>query len=161
MTKRILAAIAGILMVAGCSSNSSTGPDGNTGGATGTLTATVNGAPFSATFHTTATVTNNIVVVQGEEQAGGAYTYNLITIAIGNFSAPGTFSLALGNANGANALWTAGTADWSTALTGGTGTITVTAYNATHIAGTFSFTAVSSAGADNVVVTNGKFDVPF
>ena len=47
--------------------------------------------------------------------------------------------------------------------TGGSGTLTVTAIDATHVAGTFAFTAVAGGGGSGGPrqVTNGQFDIKF
>ena len=53
---------------------------------------------------------------------------------------------------------------WSATLAGGGGMLTITALDASHFAGTFSFTAVPNAASvatGNRVVTSGAFDVEF
>jgi hypothetical protein len=49
---------------------------------------------------------------------------------------------------------------WDTFGAGATGTVTVTTLSATHVAGTFSFSAIPQSGTTGaMVVTQGAFDI--
>ena len=52
---------------------------------------------------------------------------------------------------------------WSSNLSGGTGSVTITAYSADHAEGTFVFTAVAVEGttASGRRAVSGQFNVPF
>ncbi|HEX3928009.1 MAG TPA: DUF6252 family protein [Gemmatimonadales bacterium] len=149
------------LALAACGGSSTpTGSNNNNGNNTnvhGTMTATVNGSAFSASYISRATVSGNIISIVGE-QVLGTTNITSITFAVGNISV-GTFSLANTDAHGGNAILTLGTNVYSSAASGGSGSVIFTAYDSTHIAGTFSFVGVASTG--NATVTNGQFDLTF
>jgi hypothetical protein len=91
---------------------------------------------------------------------GTAWSTTCVTTASG----PGTFSMSSGAANALVNLLPASAAAWTANVTGGSGTITLTALSQTGASGTFSFTAVPLAGTGatgNKVVTGGVFSVTF
>ncbi len=134
-----------------------TGPGGNTNG---DMTAKIDGSSFTsvATFATrNATNAGSTVALSGANSAGTG-------IGIGFLDAgPGTYSITNVSATNANVLDSQGHV-WVASVLGGDGTVTITAIDATHVAGTFSFNAVASApsGATGTkAVTNGSFDIKF
>jgi hypothetical protein len=138
----------------GGGSNGPTAPPGGSG--PGTMTAQVNGSAWTATVVKRAFVNSGLVTIQGSDGS------RIITI-VARASAAGAYSLAVGNGIGHNALYTviSPAANWSTALTGGTGTITITAISATNVSGTFIFTATSSvSGTAPAQITAGQFNLP-
>ena len=73
----------------------------------------------------------------------------------------GTFNVGVGQAGIAQVV--VGTQVWPTALTGGIGSVVVTAINSSTATGTFSFSAPASTGGapGTKVVTSGTFSLEF
>ena len=144
----------------GGSDNSATDPTANgaAGVTNGTFSATINGTNWSAIGKVAVTRGGSIISV-----AAGSLTY-VVGFGVGAATVAGVYPLSYQNPSGSIAIVTntAG-AGWSTAVSGGTGTLTITALTATHLAGTFVFDAPSTTGSANgtLHVTNGKFDVTF
>jgi len=144
----------------GSDSSASTDPNanGSAGVTNGTFTATINGTNWSAVGKVAVTRSASIISI-----AGGSLSY-VVSFGTGTANVAGVFPLTYLNPSGALAIVsnTSG-ASWSTALPGGTGTLTITALTATRVAGTFVFDAPSASGSGNgtLHVTNGKFDVTF
>jgi hypothetical protein len=138
----------------GGGSGNPTAPPGS--GSGGTMTAQVNGSAWTATITKRAfTGGGGLITVQGQDGS------NRIITIVARAAAPGTYSLAIGNGLGHNALYTVAASSWSTLLQGGTGTFTITTFTTTQVTGTFSFTAISNvSGTAPVQVTNGQFDLP-
>jgi hypothetical protein len=154
----VLAATLAATLACGGSSGPAGPSANNNNNAAGTMTAQVNGSGWTASVVKRAFLSGGTVLtVQGSDGQN-----RIITIVVRGTTA-GNYSLALGNGLGHNALYTAnlGTANWSTALNGGTGTFTITSITATQVRGTFTFTGVSNvAGTAPVQVTSGQFDLP-
>jgi hypothetical protein len=95
-------------------------------------------------------------IVQGFDEDG-----NIIVIAIPEYDGPGTYEL--GNINGefsASGLFGNGT--WSSVVTGGSGTATITTDDDQETTGTFDFVGVNSNDeSSNRTITNGSFRVQF
>jgi len=144
------ASSAALLLAVGCSS--STGPGSN---GSAPMSASVDGAAWSASS-TSATFNNGILAMAGVNPQSG-------TIALGVIaSAPGTS--AIGLALPGNASFTNGGTSWEAAISGGSGSITITSLTTTEAKGTFQITAapVTGTGATgSKVVTQGTFDVTF
>jgi hypothetical protein len=120
------------------------------------MTAQVSGSAWTATIVKRAFTSGGLLTIQGSDGS------RLITI-VARASATGSYSLAFANGLGHNALYTtvSPAANWSTALQGGNGTITITAMSATNVTGTFTFTATSpNAGTAAIQATNGQFNLP-
>jgi hypothetical protein len=151
-TVRLLAAMA---LVAACSDNDPSGP----GGSNNYISATVNGAAWAGSSVKYATYSSQVLSIGGTNGSG-----QLVSIALANLTAVGTYSLSPGNPNAgiANVIEGGGTAIWASNIGGGSGTITVTTFSLTRMAGSFSFSAVpANAGATGtMVVANGSFDLP-
>ncbi len=142
-----------LITAAACGGGSDpTAPPGASGA--GTMTAQVNGSAWNATVLKRAFSSGGLLTVQGSDGS------RIVTIVV-RLSAPGSVSLAIGNGLGHNALYTVTPAgNWSTALTGGSGTFTISTISATQVHGTFSFTGISNvSGTAPVQVTNGQFDL--
>ena len=154
-------AVAGIGLVAACSSSmpTSTGNGTNYNLATGTMTASVDGEGWTANFLTHATLTSGTLSITGEFFDGSTTTNRVITMAATSIQTTGTYSIGPSSPNGGNALMTLGSSVWSSVASGGSGTLIITALNATHVAGTFVFVGVMGGSPSDV--TNGVFDIPF
>jgi Family of unknown function (DUF6252) len=138
---------------------SSTGPTSNssTNSCSTPLSAIVNGVAWCSPLPQVSS-SSTIVSIAGFDSG--------ITSAIAVAAAAtttGTYSLAFGNSTGGFATYAKGSQGWSSGLSGGTGSITITTRTANHIVGTFSFTAVPSNGGatGTIQVTNGKIDITF
>jgi hypothetical protein len=136
--------------VLACSDNGA-GPNGN-----GTVTAKIDGASWDASAEVQATYIAYVLAVGGLDSQARA-----IVISVPSVTATGTFSLAAGQP--AFATVTFGAETWSSAITGGTGSVIVSTLTGSHAIGTFSFTAPgSTSGATGTkVVTSGTFDVRY
>ena len=139
----------------GSSTTTITGTNNNNSSAP--MSATIDGAAWSAQLPS-ASYTNNLVVVAGVDNALTA------SVSFGfGATAPGTYSLGFANPNGGTGIIVKSGKSWGTSLQGGTGSVTLTTLTAHHLVGTFTFNAVASGGgaAGTSVVTNGKFDITF
>jgi hypothetical protein len=133
-------------------SNYDTGPSGN-----GTISASIDGASWTGATTVQASYIASVFVVGGLDSQG-----RQIVITIPGVAAGGTFSLNSGEA--AFAVVGFGAQIWSTSLTGGTGSITISTWSGSHAVGTFSFTAPPNAGSGasgTKVVSSGTFDVRY
>ena len=147
-----------LLAVVACG-GSSTGPTSNSGSnsCSTPLSATVNGAPWCSPLPQ-AIYSKSIVSLAGFD-AGLTSSIAIAVAATG----PGTYPLAFGNNIGGFATFAKAGQGWSTGLSGGTGSITITTLTANHIVGTFVFNAVpSNGGAQGTIqATNGQINVTF
>jgi hypothetical protein len=133
-------------------SNYDTGPSGN-----GTISASIDGASWTGATTVQASYIASVFVVGGLD--GQA---RQIVITIPDVAAAGTFSLNSGQA--AFAVVSFGAQIWSTTLTGGTGSVTISTWSGSHAVGTFSFTAPPNTGSGATgtkVITSGTFDVRY
>ncbi|MBL0939602.1 MAG: hypothetical protein IBJ03_11945 [Gemmatimonadaceae bacterium] len=150
--KRLALVALVLVMACGSDKDSPTGPNGS-----GSVTAMIDGAAFSADLAVQATRSGNLL-------SFGAVTSTSRQI---NFALPnvtGTGTVQLGGGAPATVTYTEGTRGWVTSLVGGSGSVNITTLTANRAAGTFSFTAIPSASTGatgNKVVTNGTFDVKF
>jgi hypothetical protein len=122
----------------------------------GTMTASIDGSAWNAGLTVAATYQGNTFGI------GGTDGTRQITIAVTDVTGTGTFDFGLGEAGAA--IIAQGSESWTTTLTGGSGTLTISSINATGASGTFSFTAMPTPGSgatSNRVVTNGTFSVTF
>ena len=141
----------------------STGPTQTTNLVTnGSFSANVNGTAWSGVGRVAVSQSSGLLVIAA---VSGTYVFSF---GIGPFSGPATYSLVyapLANPPTASqAIVSQGSQSWGTSIQGGTGSITITAFAAGHVAGRFSFDAPSAAsggGGGALHVTNGSFDVTF
>jgi hypothetical protein len=134
-------------------------PGGN--GATGSISAQINGVSWVAVCVKSATFFNGIVSFAGSDNVADVANAQVIGIAT-QASGPGTFPISL--ANGANGQLTiGGTQVWeANAVLGGSGTITITILTATGTSGTFSFNLIAVPPATGTkTITNGVFNLTF
>lgn len=145
------------------------------------MTATVNGAAFTADFSTQGTVQNsaaqgpNVVQVNGVGCVdGSAARARQILITLGRLTpiTPGTYRLeaaAQGQPPGSGYSGVASLVSapnlWSSNIGSGSGTVTFTTVSATRLAGTFSLVVAPAPGNTSgnqatFTITNGAFDIP-
>ena len=159
MRRTMLSAIL-LLSVVACGSDSGNSLTGTNPTGSGPLSATIDGKAWASAVPA-AIYRNNIVSIAGID-AALTTTLSFAFAATG----PGTFSIAPGNQTGGLGLVVktgATSQTWGSALTGGSGSVTLTTLTANHVVGTFAFDAVPSGGGatGTVHVTGGKFDITF
>jgi hypothetical protein len=153
------------LALVACGNDNGTG---SSGGTSSSMSATVDGHAFNPpSTAITATKTGNAVTFTGVATSGG--TTITVTIALPNVTVPGTLILnpTLASQSGRvtiseGSASTTGT--WTTSLSPGNGSVTLTAVAASRVAGTFQFTGQfepGSAVTGQVSVTSGSFDIRF
>jgi len=127
------------------------------------MRATVAGVAFEPPAATVgASYASNVLTLQGSTTSNPV---TAVSINVLNVTGPGTYQL---NPNFAGTFGqvaiTAGAAAqvWTTALSPGNGSITVTTLSSTRVAGTFTFTAQFASGGatGQKTVTSGSFDIP-
>lgn len=128
----------------------------------GTMSATVDGVPWTAVspFGSTSTgpASYNLAVLTGIMPATTIGVSLTFPAVVGTYDITGRELIYLSLMQGF------GTTRWTAApfAAGTSGTLTVTTASPTHVAGTFSFTAVASVAGTSPstrVVTNGAFDL--
>jgi hypothetical protein len=158
---------------AACSGGSSSSPGapsptnggggGSPGGATpnGTLSATIDGVPWTASVSVQTQFNNGILSMAGGDnrqtlsiavtanRGAGTYTTGVIdpqNVVVSNLSMPGS------------------TSAWLSGPTFGSGSVTITSLTSTSASGTFTLTLAPTPGTGatgNKVLTNGVFNVTF
>jgi hypothetical protein len=147
-----------LLSIAACGgSDSITGTNSNCGTTT-TISATIDGTAWCSPAAAVNHANNSIIAVAGID-LGLTASVSFGVVA----PSPGTYSVAFGNQTFGSATITEAGKGWSSALQGGTGSVTFTTLTANHVVGTFAFDAVGASGGatGTVHVTNGKFDITF
>lgn len=153
-------ALAASITFVACGSDA-TGPVN--GGPDGTMSATVAGEFFSPPPATVAaSYVNQVLTLQGSTTSNPV---TAISINVLNVTGPGTYQLNPNfAATFAQVAITSGASAqvWSTVLSPGNGSITVTTLNSERVAGTFTFTAQFASGGatGQKSVTSGTFDIP-
>lgn len=141
---------------AGCGGDN-TGPNGQTNG---DMTAKIDGASFTSVTtlaHRNVTNAGTIIAISGADAHGTGLGFAFVDAGAGTYPIGGLTPTNATVLDGTGKVWTAG-------ATGGSGTLTVTALDGTHVAGTFAYSAVASAGTGATgtkAVTQGVFDVRF
>lgn len=135
----------------------------------GTMTARIDGQPFTAS--TTLTSAEFFSAFSESVVIGTGPAGNEIVLFLYNIGAPGTYRLGVAETNfgGEGAVSETNFGDggavsesfWLTDRNGAAGTVTIGALTARRITGTFSFVARDIDHASNRTVTDGVFDVPF
>ena len=139
----------------GCGGDN-TGPNGQTDG---DMTARIDGSSWSsvAAFATrNATNAGNIVALSGADTHSIALAFAFVDTGPGTYTIDGT--------SATNAVLTDGGKGWVASAVGGSGTITVTTLDATHVVGTFAFSMVANDGTGATgtkSITQGAFDIKF
>jgi hypothetical protein len=145
-------ALAGSAATGLACSNYDTGPSGN-----GTISASIDGASWSASSSVQASYITYALIIDGIDSQA-----RQINLFLPNVMATGSFALDAGQPAVAEVSF--GFQTWSTAMTGGTGSVTLTTLSGSHAIGTFSFTAspnAQSGATGTKVVTNGTFDIRY
>ena len=159
-----LALLATTAAVSACGGDDDgTGP---TPGGSKSMQASVAGEQWSANpLAITAARSGTVLSIAGSDIKSGTTTQ--ININLPNVTGPGVFQL---NPNFAGQLAlltvTTGTTPsvWTTALSPGSGSISISTLTTERVAGTFSFTAQASAGTAATgqrLVSSGTFDIAF
>lgn len=120
----------------------------------GTISALVDGNAWRGASLARAFTVGPVLSVAGQDTDGRALTMAIVA------TGPGTYSL--NHPNASNAVMTLGGQQWFTAFVGGLGTVTITQFTSTRVAGTFALTLQPSTVNMNpraVDVTNGQFDI--
>lgn len=143
-------ALAGAAAIAACGY----GSNNNNNSQNNTLTAIIDGTAFTAT-NVTATHSGNTLSITATA------ANQQIVLMVPNVTSTGTFSLAAGQVSTGQVL--VAPQNWTTAMAGGTGSVTITGYSSTFASGTFTFSAPAGTGgaAGTKVVTGGSFTVYF
>ncbi|MEO5824943.1 MAG: DUF6252 family protein [Gemmatimonadales bacterium] len=140
-------------VVGACGDDNGTNNGG--GDDSNTLTATIDGAAFTANSSVTATQLDGTLTITGL-----ASNNRGIKIELPQVTQAGTYDTGPGF--GAIVTYNIGLTPYKTSVSGGSGTVTVTSYSSTRVAGTFAVTTVATGGSvGNRVITNGKFNVKF
>jgi uncharacterized protein DUF6252 len=144
--------VAAVVGLAACGSSDSTGP----GPDNGSMSAKIDGANWTSSLTALVQRSGNIVSVAGSNGAGK-------TIIAFAWVDAGVGVYPISNVSPTNASLTDNAKSWTASVVGGSGNVTVTAIDATHVAGTFAFTLVAGGnGASGTRdVTNGQFDIQF
>jgi len=151
----------GTLLVSASCEHTGTGSDQAVNGVlNGTFSATINGAAWSATGRVVASEPAGAALIL--DATSPTYAMKLTMAPLAGFGSA-TFSLDAAPANGSLVTLTSSAGKWSTANTGGTGTISLTTLSSSRATGTFTFDAPASAGSGTTThtVVTGKFDVTF
>jgi len=163
---RGMAPLLGLLLATACGgSDGPTDPNPATPpppGGNATYTASVDGQAWASAASLTSVTAalSGTYIISGSVLAGAST--RAITLNLMNIPGPGTYPLGTGaGVSGGSAIYAENVGGWITPLSGEAGTLTITTLTATRIAGTFSFTAVASAGSATGTrsVTNGAFDL--
>ena len=143
-----MAALSGLVA---CGSSSTTGP----GAGNGSITANIGGSSWTASVGVNAVHSANIISLGGGKiNPSESFAMAFVDAGVGTYT--------IGPLSPTNALFNQGAKGWVASPVGGSGTITVTALDAVHVAGTFTFTMVDNGGGGGTLaVTNGQFDVKF
>ncbi len=160
-----MTALTTLLALAACGGGTPTG----SGGATeSSMAATADGMDFRASSAAiTATRNGNSLVFTGTQTSGS--TTISVTISLPNVTVPGTLTLTPTQPSQFGKLIismgsVATTGAWSTLLSPGSGTVTLTTVAAQRVAGTFQFTGQfdpATAATGQKSVTSGSFDLRF
>jgi len=160
-----MTALCTLLALAACGGNTPTG----SGGATeSSMAATADGMDFRpASGAITATRAGNALLFTGTQTSGN--TTISVTISLPSVTLPGTLTLNPNQPSQFGKLIismgsAATTGAWSTVLSPGSGTVTLTTVAAQRVAGTFQFTGqfdASTAATGQKSVTSGSFDLRF
>lgn len=148
--------VTSLVLVAACGGGGGPGNNNNAGN----MSASIDGAGWSATSATSSANAGGIFTITGVQVGSGTS----VTMTLYSIGAPGTFPLGVGSTvAGGLASVVSGTSGWSTPLSGDAGSVTVTSVSPTRIVGSFTFTAAAvtpPGSTGNRVVTQGRFDVP-
>jgi len=122
---------------------------------TGILKATVEGEAFTASLATSAVHTGGVLAIAGSDSRG-----RQIQLRVVGADKAGTYSLGgLTNMNVATVtLAPEASQTFVTSMIAGTGSVVITEFTSSRVAGTFSFTALNSATVQKKV-TDGSFNL--
>ena len=153
MQRRVLTAISALLVSTACGSSTSTGPTNTKTNPPRSMSARVDGTAWTATS-VGAGVTNGIAILVGTNVSESVSISFVPTVGTQTMTPTG---IVIGQVTIGGQTWQA------TGASGSSGSVTVTTATATHVVGTFSFTAPPLGGGSAAArqVTAGVFDVTF
>jgi hypothetical protein len=153
--------VAAIATLPGCG-----GDDNPAGpGADGPMSATIDGESWTAGGFALAQTVPNVpgaFILTGTEAFVAGRELRSMTLTLYSIAGAGTYPLGVNlMVPGGNAIVANTTSGWGTPLSGAAGTITITTFSETRIAGTFSFVASATTGSatGSATVTDGEFDL--
>jgi uncharacterized protein DUF6252 len=130
-----------------------------------TLSALIDGVPWTSSLTRRATLTNNFLAVTGQDTSFRVITL-VVPIGAGLLvppSPPPTISLDFTAGVRGTVTMVLGAQNWDNGHAGGAGSFTVTSISATRVTGTFTVTLVSNpinaAPVPTAHLTNGQFDM--
>jgi len=141
-------------LVLGCSPDDFNSP----GDGLGNMIATIDGVAWSSDQGIEGTYSELLLVVTGLGGRGAGRFQ--VQIVLAGVAAPGSYPLGPEHTGNVATIITANSPVvlYTTALEGGSGTVTITSLAAGDLQGTFTFTGVLAGGAGEAkVVTNGTF----
>ena len=155
VSRWLLIRLVATTIVIGCGSkDETTGPVDDL--AVGTIVARIDGADWITT--------NAIAIYPSGRLVATGNGSNGLTFGFGvSAQAPGTFTVG-GTGNASGTLTDASSTVWEAAVSGGSGSVTISSFSANEVSGTFSFTLVRTQGSSTPstrVVTNGRFRVRY
>lgn len=141
------------MLLSACGGDNSTGP---TKPNNGSMSAQIDGKPWSAMSIATSSGAGSSLIVAGTNIT------EIVTIVIPLDQ--GTGAKTMGFSSTVSGAYAIGSQSWvANPVQGGTGTITLTTVAAGHVAGTFEFTLAALQGVTPATrqVTSGQFDVKY
>jgi hypothetical protein len=149
-----------LLLAIGCGGGDDDDPVDVNPNDSGSMTARVDGAGFTA-FGVAASYNNGVLGVTGSQiSPQQAITFSVPATATGTVTVSPTVGFALYTLGAGNAIWGAGLTFSSTA----SGSVTITTLTSSRAVGTFSFVMQpqqGSAATGTKTITQGAFDVRF
>ena len=133
------------------------GGTGGTGGTSRTISALIEGVPFTASAVGTKSGNPDVLLVGGTTLVGASGT----TLGFGAPLAVGTYSIAVGSGLNANMTILPAGVGYLAFQTLGSGSVTIATLTSTGATGTFNFVMQSTTGGPAKTVTNGVFNVTF
>lgn len=158
MKQGLTMTMAALAMVA-CGGDDGDGGPTDPNATDGTMTASVSGAAAFAADVVIGSYTNNVLVISAVQGPTG--NSRSIVLTVNNVTGTGQFNFTLPG-NGAQYIETTGisSASWLTAITQGSGSVTLATATPTRVVGSFSFTAPAlSGGATGTKTVSGQFDI--
>ncbi len=155
--KKTILLLCSFLMLAAISCKKDSNGGGGLVSGQGYMRGTVDGVVKECDLAVTATKTDVLSLAGRWGGAGGGFTININNY---NNGGPGTYQLGL---MGSMAIYSDGTAaetQYVTSMVAGSGSVTITEINNTHVKGTFTFTGRNTSGTTKTV-SNGEFDINF
>jgi hypothetical protein len=155
-----------LAVVPACGDSNPNGPSDNNNNTTSSLSATIDGAQWTANAGVSATYQNNILSIGGSNSGGQTTLGFAVGRGDGGALTATTYTFAPLEGHNATLYVVSGgtTQGWFGGPAFGSGTITIAALSSTGASGTFVFTLVPTPGtgsSGNKSITQGVFNVRF